>query len=76
MRMVMPSERPIDVESQARNRYAELVEKKYASSLSQAEQTEMLRLQAYFDEIEAEFYEPAKKMLSSALAKLRAQAKR
>ena len=67
----MPSEQPIDLESQARDRYSELVEKKYASSLSDAERAEMLRLQAYLDEVEAEFYEPAKKMLSSALAKLR-----
>lgn len=67
----MPSEQPIDLESQARDRYSELVEKKYASSLSDAERAEMLRLQPYLDEVEAEFYEPAKKMLSSALAKLR-----
>ncbi len=44
-----------DIERQARDRYAELGEQKYASALSSAEQAEMLRLQVYLDQAEAKF---------------------
>ena len=69
-------EAPVDLERQARDRYAELVEKKYASALSAVEQAEMLRLQVYLDQAEARFYEPIERKLKSALMKLRHEAKR
>lgn len=66
-----PSEKPVDVESQARDRYADLVDKKFRSSLSESEQAELSRLRAYLDEVEANFYEPIERKLESALTKLR-----
>jgi hypothetical protein len=66
-----PSEKPVDVESQARDRYADLVDKKFRSSLSESEQAELLRLQVYLDQVEANFYEPIERKLESALTKLR-----
>ena len=69
-------EAPVDLEPQARDRYSELVEKKYASALSAAEQAEMVRLQACLDRAEARYYEPIEMKLKSALTKLRREAKR
>ena len=66
-----PSEKPVDIESQARDRYADLVDKKFRSSLSESEQAELLRLQVYLDQVEANFYEPIERKLESALTKLR-----
>jgi hypothetical protein len=60
-----------DIGRQARDRYAELVDKKFRSSLSESEQAELLRLQAYLDEAEAGFYEPGERRLEAALTKLR-----
>ena len=68
-------EAPVDLERQARDRYAELVERKYASVLSAAEQAEMLRLQAYLDQAEAKFYKPIERKLKSTLMRLRHEAK-
>lgn len=53
----------------ARDRYAELIDKKFGSRLTEAEQAELLRLRAYLDEAESDFYEPIKKRLDLALAK-------
>jgi hypothetical protein len=60
-----------NAENQARARHAELVDKKFSSSLSEIEQAELLRLQAYLDQAEAKFYEPIERELESALTKLR-----
>jgi hypothetical protein len=68
---MQPSEKPVDVESQARDRYADLVDKRFRSSLSDTEQAELSRLRVYLDEAEATFYEPIERKLESALTKLR-----
>lgn len=60
---------------QVRERYALLVEKKYASALSEVEQAEMMSLQTDLDRNEASFYEPIEGRLESVLTKLRQQAK-
>jgi hypothetical protein len=64
----------LKVDRQAQDRYAALVEKKYSSSLSDAEREEMLRLQERLDRAEAPFYEPIQRRLESALTKLRHKA--
>ena len=61
----------IDPGDQARDRYADLVDKKFRSSLSEDEQAELARLQTYLDEIETPFYEPIERKLKSALGELR-----
>jgi len=61
----------VDVVAQARDRYAELVDKKFRSPLSPAEQEELKSLDAFLDESEAELYEPIERKLESVLAKLR-----
>jgi len=61
------SSRPIEI-NDAHDRYAVLVDKKFISSLSPEEQAELLRLEVYLDEVEADFYEPIKKKLRAALA--------
>jgi hypothetical protein len=66
-----PLKKPIDPESQARDRYADLVDKKFRSSLSEPEKVELSRLQVYLDEVEAGFYEPVERKLESVLTKLR-----
>lgn len=66
-----PSEKPVDVESQARDRYAELVDKKFSSSLSEDEGEELARLQVYLDEADAKFYQPIERRLESTLTQLR-----
>lgn len=66
-----PLKKPIDMESQARDRYAELVDKKFRFSLSEPEVAELSRLQVYLDEAEAGFYEPVERKLESVLTKLR-----
>jgi hypothetical protein len=58
-------------ESQARQRHAELVDKKFRSSLSEIEQAELLRLQSCLDQADAKFYEPIERGLESALTRLR-----
>jgi hypothetical protein len=60
-----------NAENQARERHAELVDKKFRSSLSEIEQAELLRLQACLDQAEAKLYEPIERKLASALTKLR-----
>lgn len=65
------SGRPIDIQ-EAHARYAALVDKKFASALSEAEQEEMLRLEVYLNEVEAEVYEPIKDKLQAALATAKA----
>jgi hypothetical protein len=60
------NDRPIDI-PKAQARYAALVDKKFASALSEAEQAELLRLEGYLNEIDAEFYEPIKNKLQAAL---------
>ena len=66
-----PLKKPIDPEGQARERYADLVDKKFHSSLSEPELAELSRLQVYLDEFEAGFYEPVERELESVLTKLR-----
>jgi hypothetical protein len=66
-----PIKKPADPEIQARDRYADLVDKKFRASLSEPERAELSRLQVYLDEIEAGFYEPIERKLESALTKLR-----
>lgn len=58
-------------EAHVRARYAELVDKKFRSSLTDSEQAELLRLQTSLDEAETKYYEPAKRKLQSVLTKLR-----
>jgi hypothetical protein len=60
-----------DKESQRRDRYAELVDKKFRSLLTETEQAELLQLQKHLDEVDSKFYEPIEKKLEIALAKLR-----
>jgi hypothetical protein len=62
-----------DSEGQARDRYAELVDKKFRAQLSQPEQEELKGLQSYLDQTEAGLYEPIERKLESALTKLRQQ---
>jgi hypothetical protein len=59
----------MDVE-QARDRYAELVDQKFRSSLTESEAAELLRLQVYLDEGDASFSEPVEERLESVLTKL------
>jgi hypothetical protein len=61
-------------ESLARDRYSELVDKKFRSSLTSSEQAELLRLQTHLDEADAKYYEPAERRLQSVLTKLRQRA--
>ncbi|MBW8876891.1 MAG: CHAT domain-containing protein [Acidobacteria bacterium] len=65
------SERLVDAARQERDRYAELVDKKFQSPLTVSEQAELLRLQEYLDEADAKFYEPIEEKLESVLTKLR-----
>ena len=60
-----------DIENRARERYAELVDKKFRSALSESEQVELQRLQGRLDQAEAKLYEPIERELESALTKLR-----
>jgi len=53
---------------EAHARYAALVDKRFTAALSEAEQAELLRLEAYLNEVEAEFYKPVKDKLLAALA--------
>lgn len=65
------SERLSDMETQKRNRHAELVDKKFRSLLTKTEQAELLQLQTQLDEADSRFYEPIEKKLELALTKLR-----
>ena len=65
------SEKRGDIGRQTRDRYADLVDKKFRSSLSELEQAELLRLQVHLDEAEAGFYEPVERRLESVLTRLR-----
>jgi len=58
------------MESQKRNRHAELVDKKFRSLLTQAEQAELLQLQTQLDEADSKFYEPVEKKLELALQQI------
>jgi hypothetical protein len=60
-------EQPVDI-SQARERHADLVDKKFGSFLTDAEQAELLRLRVYLDEADSEFYKPIEEKLDAALA--------
>jgi len=60
-----------DTEKQARERYAELVDKKFCSVLSESEMAELQRLETFLDESEAKLYEPVERELEAALTKLR-----
>jgi hypothetical protein len=64
----------VDAKSQARDRYAELVDQKFHSSLTESEQAELLRLQMCLDEADAKLYEPIEKRLELELTKLRQRA--
>lgn len=66
-----PLKKPIGPERQARDRYADLVDKKFRSPLSESESAELSRLQVYLDEVEAGFYEPVERKLESILTRLR-----
>jgi hypothetical protein len=61
-----PTGRLIDIQ-EAHARYAALVDKKFAVALSEAEQAELRRLEAYLNEADAEAYGPMKKKLQAAL---------
>lgn len=61
------AEPPVELD-RARERHAALVDKKFGSALSSAEQAELLHLQLYLDEADAKFYEPIKKKLELELA--------
>jgi hypothetical protein len=52
-------------------RYATLVDKQFASVLSESEQAELGRLQEELDEVESELYQPVKEKLQAALAAVR-----
>lgn len=52
---------------QTRHRHAELIDKKFAASLSLDEQAELLRIEADLDRAEAGFYEPIEDRLVRAL---------
>jgi TIR domain/Restriction endonuclease len=58
---------PID---QARDRYAELIDKRFSSNLSLDEQNELVLLEELFDEVEAPLYSPAIKRLKEIRDKL------
>ncbi len=60
-----------DIEKRARERYAELVDKKFRSVLSESEEEELRRLQVCLDEMEANLYGPVEKELEAILMKLR-----
>ena len=66
-----PLRKPIDPAAQARDRYSDLVDKKFRSSLSETEQAELSHLRVYLDEVDAGFYEPVERKLESVLTKLR-----
>jgi hypothetical protein len=59
-----------DSEKRARERYAELVDKRFCSALSESETAELQRLEARLDEAEAKLYEPVVRELESTLKKL------
>lgn len=69
--LFIPSDRLLDLEVQERDRHAELVDKKFQSSLTEAEQAELLQLQEVLDDADAKVYEPIEKKLELLLAKLR-----
>ncbi len=58
-------------EGEARDRHAELVDKKFRSLLTDKEQAELVRLRVYLDEADAKYYEPAENKLQSVLTRLR-----
>jgi len=60
-----------DAEKRARERYAELVDKKFCSPLSESEAAELQRLQTRLDEADAKLYEPVERELEATLTKLR-----
>jgi hypothetical protein len=60
-----------DIEKRARERYAELVDKKFLSGLSESEKAELQSLQTCLDEAEAKLYEPVERELEVTLRKLR-----
>lgn len=60
-----------DVENRARERHAELVDKKFCSALSESETVELQRLEACLDEAEAKLYEPVERELEDTLTKWR-----
>jgi hypothetical protein len=60
-----------DIEKRTRERYAELVDKKFCSALSESETAELQRLQTRLDEAEAKLYEPVERELEATLTKLR-----
>lgn len=64
-------ESEMEAEKQARDRYAELVDKKFRAPLSEPELEELLHLKAYLDGVDAKFYEPIKQKLRTVLTKLR-----
>jgi hypothetical protein len=72
---VVSPEQAVKLNRQVRERYALLVEKKYASSLSEVEVAEMTSLKEDLDRSEESFYEPIERRLESVLTKLRQQAK-
>lgn len=60
-----------DSEKQARERYVELVDKKFCSTLSESETAELQRLKTRMDGAEAKLYEPVESELETTLTKLR-----
>lgn len=60
------SGQPINLQ-EAHARYAALVDKKFASGLSETEQAELQYLEGYLNKAEAELYEPIKDKLRAAL---------
>jgi len=63
---MVPEGRAADIQA-IHARYAALIDKKFASALSEAEQAELLRLEICLNEVDAELYEPIKNTLQAAL---------
>lgn len=58
-------------EKQLRRRHGDLVDKKFTSGLTKAEQRELVSVDKQLSEIEAPLYNPAIDALSKELAKLK-----
>jgi hypothetical protein len=53
--------------AEARKQYSALVDKKFAGTLSAAEQAELVRLETALDEAEAKVYRPFERTLTDAI---------
>ena len=69
--LYLPASERLDEDRRERDRYAELVDKKFQSGITKSEQDELLRLRAHLDEADAKLYGPIEEKLETVLAKLR-----